>query len=123
MIRALFIWLSALAIGAGLVAFLPEQGLGGGDLFRLSARHGPSLVDGVGLVVVLAGWLYFLRALWMRRSQLQPRALAFALVAATLLAAAACVFAFTSDRDGAGSALAVLAVAAQIGLALLARRA
>lgn len=123
MIRALVIWLSASAIGAALVAFLPEQGLGGGDLFRLSARHGPSLVDGVGLLFVVVGWLYFLRALWVRRSQVQPRALAFALVAATLLAAAACVFAFASDRDGLGIALAVIAVVAQIGLALLARRA
>lgn len=121
--RALAIWLIASVIGAALIAFLPEHLFGGGDLFRLSARHGPSLSDGVGLLVIVGGWLLFLHALWARRGAMHPRWLAFALIAATLIAAASCIASFAADQDAWAIALAMMAVAAQIGLAVLTRRA
>jgi hypothetical protein len=110
-------------MGAALIVFLPEHLFGGGDLFRLSDRHGPSLADGVGLVSIMGGWLYFLHALWSRRHALLPRSAAFACIAAMLIAGASCIAAFAADRDAWGIALALMAVAAQFGLAILARRA
>jgi hypothetical protein len=123
MMRVLIIWLVASAIGVALVVLLPEYLFGDGELVRLSDRHGPTLSDGLGLLFILGGWLYFLFALWARRRAMQPPWAAFALVAAMLVGGAACVPAFAADRDGLGIALAVMAVAAQFGLAILARRA
>lgn len=122
MMRALAIWLAASALGVALIAFLPEQMFGGGDLFRLSERHGPSLSDGLGLLVVLGGWFFYIHALWSRRRTMPPIP-ALALVVLTLISAASCIAAFAADIDGLAIALAMMAVLAQIGLALLARRA
>jgi hypothetical protein len=123
MARALAIWLAATALGASLTAFLPDDLLGGGALFRLSDRHGPSPADGVGLLVVFGGCLVYLHALWARRRTLRPRwaaaALAFGAVAATVGSIAA----FAADADALGFALAAAAFAAQLALSLTARNA
>ena len=61
-IRALVFALLA-GPGLGLVA-LPDDGP---RLFSLSDAHGPSALDGAGLVLVIAGWLVLLSPAWRRR--------------------------------------------------------
>jgi len=50
-------------IGAAVVA-VPDSGP---RLFSISSAHGPSAVDLVGILVMLAGWSVFLWALWGAR--------------------------------------------------------
>ncbi len=119
--RAVVIWLTAMALGALLVAVLPENWFGGGALFRFSDRHGPSAADAVGLVVVFAGWLVYLHALWSRRRNLKPRWAAIALAGGAAAALVGCIAAFAADKDGWGYALGATALAAQLALCLTAR--
>lgn len=36
-------------------------------LFSFSASHGPSLVDGIGIVTLLLGWLLLITPIWKKR--------------------------------------------------------
>lgn len=60
---SLFVWAILWAIGVMVVA-LPD---GDDRLFSLSRAHGPSPVDALGSLVMIAGWLVFVAALWRRR--------------------------------------------------------
>ena len=123
MARAFAIWGAASLLGVALVAWLPEQWLGGAVLFRLSDRHGPSVADGVGILILLAGWLYYVGALWRRRRSLSPRWVVLVLITVAIAAALGCIYAATADQDGWLIALTALALTAQIALGLMARRA
>jgi len=101
------------------MVLLPEGLLGGGPLFSLSERHGPGRADAVGLAVILGGWLWFQRALWLHRRKMQPRWLAASLAIASLAALAVCILAFRMDRDTLAFAFAGLAAATQLALAAL----
>lgn len=122
MARALLLWLAATALGAALVALLPEHWFGGGVLFRFSDRHGPSAADAIGLAIALAGWLFYLRALWVRRNALRPPWLAGAVGVVAVAALAACITAITLDQDQGALALGALSFAAQAALAFTAHR-
>ncbi|HZG86952.1 hypothetical protein [Paenibacillus sp.] len=50
-------------VGVFLIA-LPDEGP---RLFAFSEAHGPGVVDGVGIVLVLAGWSVLAAAMWKRR--------------------------------------------------------
>ena len=67
---SVLVWAVLSAIGAAVVA-LPD---GDNRLFSLSRAHGPSPVDALGALVLIAGWLVFAAALWRRRARLAHRA-------------------------------------------------
>ncbi len=67
---SLLVWAILSAIGAAVVA-LPD---GDNRLFSLSRAHGPSPVDALGALVLVAGWLVFVAALWRRRARITRQA-------------------------------------------------
>ena len=60
------IWMTASAVGAILLA-LPDRG---DRLVNFSEAHGLTLVDGLGVAVLVAGWLPVAAAGWQRRNEL-----------------------------------------------------
>ena len=66
---SVLVWAGLSAIGAAVVA-LPD---GDNRLFSLSRAHGPSPVDALGALVLIAGWLVFAAALWRRRARIARR--------------------------------------------------
>lgn len=113
---ALAAWLGATAIGVALVALLPENWLGEGRLFSLSAAHGPTPSDAVGLVIILAGWAAWLRALWVRRRLMRPPGAAALLALASALAIVGCLVAVAAGWDGLAVLLGVCAFTGQVAL-------
>jgi hypothetical protein len=61
-------WLVCSVLGAVVIA-LPDSDR---RVFSLSAAHGPSAVDLLGVLLMLAGWALFLRALRRARRQADP---------------------------------------------------
>jgi hypothetical protein len=73
----------------GLVTILvPDTGR---RLFSLSQAHGPSLIDGMGVLVLLAGWAVLDIATWRRRRGLSIRREVLMLMATAGIAAIALV--------------------------------
>jgi hypothetical protein len=62
-------WLAGSALGAGIVA-LPDDD---DRVLSLSATHGPSAVDLVGTLVLVAAWLPVPATLWRRRDRVPRR--------------------------------------------------
>lgn len=56
-------------------------------LFSLSEGHGPSLVDGIGVLLLVAGWTVLDVATWRRRRMLSLRREALGMVAVAGIAA------------------------------------
>ena len=116
---SVLVWAVLSAIGAAVVA-LPD---GDNRLFSLSRAHGPSPVDALGALVLIAGWLVFAAALWRRRARIARRigtppgrATTFALgLGAGLLVASA-----TGDFAYWWAVGATLLVAGQLSVAYLA---
>ena len=117
--RAVAVCLAATLIGAALMALLPEDLLGGGPLFSLNERHGPGRSDTIGLIVILGGWLWFHRALWLHRREMRPRWLAVTLALACVAALAGCFLALRADHDLLAFFAAACAAAAQFAIAAL----
>lgn len=63
--RSVTIWALCSVIGAAVIA-LPDSGP---RLFSFSRAHGPSAVDAIGILFLIAGWLVFLAAVWRRRDR------------------------------------------------------
>lgn len=120
MTRAILIWLFAAVLGVALITWLPEHWLGGKILFRLSDRHGPTLADALGLALVMAGWAVFLRALWLKRRDLEPRWAAGMLGIVAIAAVYGCLAAFSANLDSWGVVLGLISLMAQLLLARLA---
>ncbi len=96
-------WLGASSVGAGILA-LPDSGP---RLFSFSETHGPSAVDAVGMVVLLAAWLPVALLLWTRRASITGRsAWAAGLLAVTGLA----LLVLTVGLDLGASWMAAVAV-------------
>lgn len=119
---ALTMWLVCSTIGGAVIA-LPDDGP---RLFSISDAHGPSAVDAAGIAVLLGGWLFFLAALFQRRSALQHQ---LASRPANLFAPFAIglsiglvVASVAGDFGGWWIVGAVLLVGAQLWLAALANR-
>jgi hypothetical protein len=64
--RGLVVWLTLSAVGT-LIVVLPDEGP---RLFSLSAGHGPSVIDALGVGLLLVGWLAFLIPLLRSRSEI-----------------------------------------------------
>lgn len=115
----LAVWLASAAAGMALIVLLPEGLLGDGRLFSLSAGHGPSASDAIGVAVILAGWAWFVREVWRAWRGRAMRRSGLALAAIALTALALCLAAIAVDRNAMALLAGAIAVAAQIGLALL----
>ena len=63
-------WALCSLVGVTLIA-LPDRGR---RLFSFSPAHGPSLVDGIGVIILVAGWVVPLVAIWKARALLGARA-------------------------------------------------
>ena len=117
--RAATTWLAGSGLGAAVVA-LPDSGP---RLVSLSRTHGPSLLDAVGILVLVAAWVPVLAVLWAGRTALAGRP---GVVPAVLWALGSVVLVASVAGDtGAEWALgAALLVGAQVlALAVVARRA
>ncbi|RXJ04534.1 hypothetical protein DS745_03890 [Anaerobacillus alkaliphilus] len=64
--RNVFLWLAFLILGVYIIA-LPDDGP---RWITFSEVHGPGFVDLIGIVLVIIGWLLFVKVLWDRRSKL-----------------------------------------------------
>jgi hypothetical protein len=116
--RRLALWLAGSAVGCAVVA-LPDTGP---RVFSLSAGHGPSALDLLGVVVLVATWLPVPMLLCSRSG---PWHGAPARGVAGLVGAAAALLLLTVTRDlGAWWVLPVVVlVGVQVaGLVVLARR-
>jgi hypothetical protein len=72
-------WLFGSLAGA-LVVAVPDEGP---RIFSLSAAHGPSAVDLLGVAILLAAWLPIVHLLWIAQTSIGRR---WAVVAALLAA-------------------------------------
>lgn len=97
----------------GLVTILmPDTGH---RLFSLSQAHGPSLIDSVGVLLLLAGWAVLDAATWRRRRGLAPRREVLLLMATAAIAAVALVlWSVLGDHGAWWIAGAVLLAAIQL---------
>ena len=64
--KRLAVWAIGSAVGAAILA-LPDAN---DRVFSLSETHGPSPVDLVGLVIVVAAWVPIAGVIWVRRKSL-----------------------------------------------------
>lgn len=69
LIRGLIGWLVLSAVGIVVVA-LPDEGE---RIISFSEGHGPSLVEALGVLMLVLGWLLFLVPLWRLRSSIRWR--------------------------------------------------
>lgn len=67
--QGLAAWLGVSAVGVGILV-APDRG---DRLISLSADHGPSVQDGIGVVFLAIGWAAFLIPLYGARRQLRVR--------------------------------------------------
>lgn len=81
MVRGLARW-GVLSLAGSAVVAVPDSGP---PIVPFSRTHGPSLVDAVGVVLLLVGWAAFLLPLWRYRRAISHRGL---LVAAVTIGAA-----------------------------------
>lgn len=105
LVRGVRIWLGLSLVGMLIVA-LPDDG---SRIFSFSEDHGPSALDGIGVVVLVAGWLAFVFPFWRSRRAIgHRRLLTTATVAGLLL-----VFWSVATDSGSwwllGAALSVVA--------------
>ena len=118
---SLVIWLACSVAGGAIVA-LPDTGP---RLVSFSQAHGPSALDGLGILVLLAGWLAPAVAVWRRRGRLAGQAgtPAFGLVLFALgLGAGLTVASVGADYPHWWVVGAALLVVAQLVAARLASR-
>lgn len=107
------VWACGSVVGAGVVA-LPDDGK---RLVSLSETHGPSLLDALGVTILLVAWLPVPMLLWRTRAVLRCTAGALCAIAALTGAA---VLAVTIARDlGNGWVLGAAVLVAAQGLALV----
>jgi hypothetical protein len=93
----------------GILA-LPDTGP---RLVSLSEEHGPSFVDAIGILVLVAAWLPLASLLWARRSSLQSPA-GRSCGAAALAAIALLIVTIRLDLGAAWVAAVMLLVAVQL---------
>jgi hypothetical protein len=107
--RRLAIWLVGSAVGVGILAW-PDTGP---RVVSFSEDHGPSFVDAIGILVLVAAWLPLASLLWTRRSLLRsPSGRVWA--AAALAAIALLVVTIGFDLGASWIAAVVLLVAVQL---------
>lgn len=63
-------WLILSLAGVIAIVVLPESGP---RLFSISEAHGPSAIDGVGILLLIAGWLVLVAGFWRHRRRIRSR--------------------------------------------------
>ena len=66
-LRRIWMWLAGSAVGGAVLA-LPDEGP---RIFSFSRTHGPSAVDLVGMLVLVAAWVPVALLLWSERASLR----------------------------------------------------
>jgi hypothetical protein len=118
--RALLFGVSLIAGGVVVLA-LPDSGQ---RLFSLSGRHGPSLVDAIGVAFLLAGWVVVVVAVVRRGERVARRAGVWGVAAGVIVAAfglALIVWGVVGDHGPWWAAGVALVVLPQIWAIALAR--
>jgi hypothetical protein len=69
-VRRSWLWWGILSALGLMIVLMPDTGR---ELFSLSEAHGPSLIDSMGVLLLLAGWAVLDIATWQRRRGLSPR--------------------------------------------------
>lgn len=115
--RTLAVWAVATGVGSVVLA-LPDTGP---RVFSLSETHGPSLIDSLGVLILVAGWLPVPVLLYRRRT-LVPQSVWVAAGLTALVAASALVVTVRRDLGWWWvPSAAALAVAQAMPLVALAR--
>ena len=108
-LRRIWMWLAGSAVGGAVLA-LPDEGP---RIFSFSRTHGPSAVDLVGMLVLVAAWVPVALLLWSERASLRGGwsrgAAVLAVVGTTLL-----VVTISRDLGGWWIGAVVILVAAQL---------
>ena len=108
-LRRIWMWLAGSAVGGAVLA-LPDEGP---RIFSFSRTHGPSAVDLVGMLVLVAAWVPVALLLWSERASLRGGwsrgAAVLAVVGTTLL-----VVTISRDLRGWWIGAVVVLVAAQL---------
>jgi hypothetical protein len=103
------LWFAALS-GTGLVIVLiPDTDV---RVFSLSEGHGPSLLDGVGVLLLIAGWVVLDLATWRRRREVSYRRGVVVMVTLAAIAASAVVLWSVLGDHGAWWVLGAAVLAA-----------
>ncbi len=66
MIRSVLVFIICMIVGSFVIS-LPDTGP---RLYSFSEAHGPSIIDFIGIVVLLTGWTVLMTGLWKRRDQI-----------------------------------------------------
>ncbi len=112
----LIVWAILSLLGVGVVA-LPDDDA---RIISLSEGHGPSLIDAVGIAVLIAGWGFFVVALWRARTAITRRRL---LAALAVTGAGLVVWSVATDNGSWWILGAAILVIAQLLAAFSALRA
>jgi hypothetical protein len=111
-------WLSGSAVGAAVIA-LPDSD---DRVLSFSRTHGPSLIDAIGMVILVLVWLPVVALLWSQRALLRGRAARLAALLA-VVGTALLAIAIGFDLGPVWVAPVALLVGAQVlAVAVIARR-
>ncbi len=111
-----WVWWGVLSTLGVVVILLPDTGP---RLFSLSEGHGPSLVDGVGILLLVTGWVVLDAATWRRRGTLSfPSGIVALMAIAAIGAAALVVWSISGDHGSWWIVGAVVLAAIQIAAAV-----
>ncbi|MGH2686959.1 MAG: hypothetical protein ACRDJP_15965 [Actinomycetota bacterium] len=118
------VWLTwgLCSLMGGVIIALPDRGP---RLFSLSRTHGPSAVDGLGIALLLAGWLTLMLAVWRRRARLAavaPRSARIAGVAAMVAGAVVLVATIRADAGAWWTVGVAMLAIPQIAAAIVVSR-
>lgn len=114
--RAWLWWGTLSAVGLGIIA-LPDLGP---RLFSLSPGHGPSLLDLIGIVALVAGWAVLDVATWQRRRRLPLTLGTWAVIAVVgAVAAGIVLWSVLGDRGNWWVVGAIVLAALQLAMAAM----
>jgi hypothetical protein len=110
-----WLWWGAFSSLGVLIILLPDTGR---RLFSLSEEHGPSLADGLGILLLVAGWVVLDIATWRRRRVLAiPRGVLAPMAIVTIVSGALVVWSVAGDHASWWIVGAVLLATVQVAAA------
>jgi hypothetical protein len=114
-VRRAWVWWALLSVTGFVIVLIPDASP---RLFSLSEEHGPSLLDGVGVLLLVSGWAILDVATWRRRHTLHVRRGALLLTVVAAAAAAGLVlWSVLGDHGAWWAAGASVLAAIQVSVA------